>query len=72
MYQNQQQKKQKNCPICSSWDSSWSTAINSGIPQDKKDRNLLDKVQSIKGMEHLSYEDRMRGFGLFSLEKRSL
>jgi len=46
-------------------------------PQHKKDMELLERVQRrtttmIQGLEHLSYKDRLRNLGLFSLERRRL
>ena len=46
-------------------------------PQYRRDVDLLECVQRratkmVQGMEHLSYGDRLRELGLFSMEKRGL
>ena len=50
--------------------------VQSWGPQYRKDMELLKRVHRatnvIIGLEHLSYEERLRELGLFSLKKRGV
>ena len=48
--------------------------VQTGSPQCRRHMDLLEHIQRrakkmIQGMEHLSYEDRLRVLWLFSLER---
>ncbi len=52
-------------------------AMEANAPTLKADRNQLESVQRlatrlVRGLHHVPYEDRLRQFNLFSLERRHL
>lgn len=55
----------------------WKYSVQFWIPQYKRDVDILERVQqrdtkTLKGLEHLSQEERLRGLELVSLEKKRL
>ena len=55
----------------------WEYHIQVWGPQHKKDVELLEQVQRratkmIKGLEHVSYEERLRELGMFRRKKKRL
>ncbi|KAK4826921.1 hypothetical protein QYF61_012749 [Mycteria americana] len=76
--------KEKHCqqveggdpsPLHSTDEAHLECRVQCWTPQYNRDMDMLERVQQrttkmIKGLEHLSYEEKLQELGLFSLEKR--
>lgn len=70
-------KREGILSLCSDLVSPHLDYIRAWGPQHKKDVGFLERVQRrarkmLRGLEQLSYKDRLRGLGFFSLEKKRI
>ena len=64
--------RERTVPLCSAFGRPKCYCIQARGPQHRKDVEQRRAMKMIRGLKHLSYEDRLRELGLFSLEKRRL
>ena len=62
------------CPSEAPCGALWYCASRSEDPQHRKDVERVQRrdMKMIRGLKHLSYKDRLKELGLFSLERRKL